>query len=182
MKKQMKANSLSKTLASALNAQMNKKVDASQIYLNYALWAEDRGFECLAKLLFKYAQEEHNHVMKILKFILNRGAEIYVTAIIVPFEEPDSIDNFFEKIFEYEVDITKAFYNLTELSLNEEDWETLRFMKGFVNGQTVEENLSTGLLDKMDKMKIAACDKLNSYALFSLDWDFVNITEGALSA
>jgi ferritin len=180
--KQMKTNNLSKSLASALNAQMNKKVYSSQIYLNYALWAEEQGFKCLAKLLFEYAKEEHSHMIKILKFTLKRGAEINITDILAPFDEPDNIDNFFKKIFEYEVDITKTFYNLTELCLYEEDWETLGFMKWFLNGKTEEETLSTSLLDKMDKMKIAAYDNANSFDLFSLDNDSGYISDGAISA
>ena len=69
----MNTNRLSITLAAALNDQMTKEAHASQIYLSYASWADLRGFEGIANFLFRHAEEERNHMMKILKYILDRG-------------------------------------------------------------------------------------------------------------
>jgi ferritin len=93
----MNINRLSKTIAGALNAQMTKEAHASQIYLSYAAWADKRGFNGIANFLFRHAQEERNHMMKILEFILKRGAEVKVTAIPAPSVSPASINNCFEK-------------------------------------------------------------------------------------
>src|ERR1019366_3396086 len=120
----MNTNRLSKTLAAALNAQMTKEALASQIYLSYAAWADNSGFCGIANFLFRHAQEERNHMMKILEFIIKRGAEAHITAIPAPNENPVSINNCFEKIFEHEVDNTKAIYKLVKMSLDEEDWAT----------------------------------------------------------
>src|ERR1700691_6560285 len=103
----MNTNRLSKTLAAALNAQMTKEAHASQIYLSYAAWADSRGFEGIANFLFRHAQEERNHMMKILEYILKRGAEVQVTAIPEPFKNPATLHGCFEKIFEHEVDNTQ---------------------------------------------------------------------------
>ena len=123
----MNTNRLSKTLAAALNAQMTKEAHASQIYLSYAAWADNQGFGGIANFLFRHAQEERNHMMKILEYILKRGAEVQVTAIPAPPENPVSINNCFEKIFEHEVDNTKAVYKLVKMSFDEEDWATWNF-------------------------------------------------------
>ena len=72
----MNTNRLSKTLAAALNAQMTKEAHASQIYLSYAAWADRQGIGGIANFLFRHAQEERNHMMKILEYILKRGGKV----------------------------------------------------------------------------------------------------------
>ena len=164
----MNRNRLSKNLEVALNAQMTKEAYASQIYLSYASWVERQGFSGIANFLFRHAQEERNHMTKILEYILERGAEVQVTAIPAPPENPINIHDCFEKIFEHEVDNTKAIYKLVKISLEEEDWATWNFIQWFVKEQVEEETLAMRLLDKI---KIAGGEKMGSNELYSLDKD-----------
>src|SRR6187549_2136619 len=108
----MNTNRLSETMAAALNAQMTKEAHASEIYLSYGAWAASQGFAGIGNFLFRHAQEERNHMMKIIEYILQRGAEVKVTAIPAPYAAPESIYHCFDKIFEHEVDNTKAVYKL----------------------------------------------------------------------
>ncbi len=175
----MNTNRLSKTLVAALNAQITKEAHASQIYLSYAAWADRQGFGGIANFLFRHAQEERNHMMKILEYILKRGAEVKVTAIPAPPENPESINSCFEKIFNHEVDNTKAIYKIVKMSFDEEDWATWNFMQWFVKEQIEEETLAMNLLDKM---KIAGGEKIHSNTLYSLDRDLEKTPDDARSA
>src|SRR6185369_10971506 len=102
----MNTNRLSATISAALNDQMTKEAHASQIYLSYATWANSEGFGGVSNSLFRHAQEERNHMMKILEYILKRGGKVAVSAIPAPPPNPSSIHNCFEKVFEHEVDNT----------------------------------------------------------------------------
>jgi len=175
----MNTNRLSATLASALNAQMTKEAHASQIYLSYASWADHQGFGGTANFLFRHAQEERNHMMKILEYILKRGAEVQITAIPAPPTAPASMQNCFERVFDHEVDNTNEVYKLVKLSLDEQDWATWNFMQWFVKEQIEEETLALNLLDKI---KIAGGEKANSDTLYSLDRDLANTPDDARSA
>jgi ferritin len=175
----MNTNRLSKTLAAALNAQMTNEAHASQIYLSYAAWAENQGFGGISNFLFRHAQEERNHMMKILEYILKRGAEAKVTAIPAPPENPVSINNCFERVFEHEVDNTNAIYKVVKMSLEEEDWATWNFMQWFVKEQTEEETLALSLIDKI---KISGGEKANSDALYALDRDLAKTPDDARAA
>jgi len=175
----MKTNRLSKTLASSLNAQMTKEAFASQIYLSYGAWAEGQGYSGIANFLFRHAEEERNHMMKFLEYILKRGGEVKVNAIPAPHENPTSINNCFEKIFENEVDNTKSVYKLVKMSHDEEDWATWNFMQWFVKEQIEEETLAMNLLDKM---KIAGGEKISSDTLYLLDKDLKKMPDDAKSA
>ena len=175
----MNTNRLSKPMTAALNSQMTNEAHASQIYLSFAAWAENQGYSGIANFLFRHAQEERNHMMKILEYILKRGAQVQVTAIPAPPQNPASIHDCFEKVFTEEVDNTKAIYTLVKLSLAEEDWATWNFMQWFVKEQIEEETLAMNLLDKV---KLAGGEKINSNALYSLDRDLEKTPDTAISA
>ena len=175
----MDTNRLSKTLTAALNSQMTKEAHASQIYLSYAAWAENQGYSGIANFLFRHAEEERNHMMKFLEYILQRGSEVQIIAIPAPHDKPSGIQNCFEKVFEHEVENTKAVYKLVRMSFDEEDWATWNFMQWFVKEQIEEETLAMNLLNKI---KIAGGDKANNNALYSLDRDLKETPDGAGSA
>lgn len=175
----MNTNRLSKNIEKALNAQMTKEAHASQIYLSYGAWADNQGFGGIANFLFRHAHEERNHMMKILEYILKRGAEVEVSAIPAPPENPASLNDCFEKVFEHEVDNTKSVHHLVKKSLDEEDWATWNFMQWFVNEQVEEETLAMSLLDKM---KIAGGEKMSSNAMYTFDRDMKNTSDEVTAA
>ena len=175
----MNTNRLSKTLATALNAQMTKEASASQIYLSYAAWAENQGLSGIANFLFRHAQEERNHMMKILEYILKRGAEVVVTAIPAPPMNPVGVSDCFERVFEHEVDNTEGVYKVVKMSLEEQDWATWNFMQWFVKEQIEEETLALKLIDKI---RIAGGEKASNAALYSLDRDMESTSGDAISA
>ena len=174
--KVMDTNRLTKTIAGALNAQMTNEAAAAQIYLSYASWADHAGFEGIANFLFRHAQEERNHMMKILEYILERGAKAKVVAIPAPGDDPDSINDCFEKIFKQEVGNTKAIYDIVKMSFDEQDWATWNFMQWFVKEQTEEETLAMKLLAKI---KISGGEHAKPDALYQLDRDLSSTPDDA---
>src|ERR1019366_613977 len=107
----MDTNRLSNTLAKALNDQMTNEAYNAQIYLSYGAWAGDKGYDGIANFLFRHANEERNHMMKILEYILKRGAKVVVTSIPSPGADPVSVNDCFEKIYKSEVENTASIYN-----------------------------------------------------------------------
>jgi len=162
----MDTNRLSQTLAAALNAQMTNEAHNAQIYLSYAAWAEDKGYDGIANFLFRHANEERNHMMKFLEYILKRGAKVVVTAISAPGPNPVSINDCFEKIFKSEVDNTSSIYNIVNMAMAEKDWASWNFLQWFVKEQTEEETLA---MDLLSKIKVAGGEKANNDALFVLN-------------
>jgi ferritin len=175
----MRTNRLSDTLSQALNTQMTKEAHASQIYLSLGAWADSQGYEGISNFLFRHAQEERNHMMKILEYILERGAKVKVEAIPSPIPDPVSVQDCFEKVFEQEVDNTKGIYKLVKMSFDEEDWASWNFMQWFVKEQTEEETLALNLLDKI---KISGGEKASPSALYALDRELKTKTGDATLA
>lgn len=65
---------LSHTMAAALNDKMTKEAHAVQIYLSYASWLGDKGYDGIANFPHRHVEDERSHMMKILEYILARGA------------------------------------------------------------------------------------------------------------
>jgi ferritin len=172
----MNTNRLSKNMAEALNDQMTKEAHAAQIYLAYGCWADARGYGGISNFLFRHAHEERNHMMKILEYVLDRGAEITIQAIPAPAELPKNVNNCFEKVFQQEVSNTEAIYKLVKMSHDEGDWATWNFLQWFVKEQVEEETLAMGLLDKI---KIAGGDHAKDDALYALDKDLGSTPDDA---
>jgi ferritin len=175
----MNTNRLSDQLAKALNDQMTNEAHNAQVYLSYAAWASDKGYDGIANFLFRHSAEERNHMMKFLEYILKRGAKVVVSAIPEPAPDPASVSDCFEKIFGSEVENTKAIYSIVDLSLREKDWATWNFIQWFVKEQTEEETMALNLLAKIKK---AGGAKANDDALYNLDNDLGNTPDDAILA
>lgn len=175
----MNTNRLSKTICKALNDQMTKEAHAAQIYLSYASWAASEGYDGIANFLFRHANEERNHMMKILEYILERGAKVLVTGIPAPPENPKNVQECFEKVFQHEVDNTTAIYSIVKMSFDESDWATWNFMQWFVKEQTEEETM---VMNMLDKLKIAGGTKASEQVLYALDRDIKSTPDDAVLA
>src|SRR5471030_352436 len=117
----MDTNRLSSTIAKALNRQMTNEAHNAQIYLSYASWANEKGYDGISNFLFRHANEERNHMMKILEYILKRGGKVVVTEIPGPGPDPKSINDCFKGIYKSEVENTEKIYRIVELSMAEKD-------------------------------------------------------------
>ncbi len=172
----MNTNRLNETLRSALNEQMTKEAFAAQIYLSYGSWAGTQGYDGISNFLFRHANEERNHMMKILEYILERGAKVNIEAIPTPPADPKGVQDCFEKIFAHEVDNTKGIYKIVKMSFEEEDWATWNFMQWFVKEQTEEETM---VMNMLDKLKIAGGKSASGESLYSIDRDMKNTPDDA---
>lgn len=162
----MNTKRLSDNMEKALSDQMNKEIHASHIFLSYGIWADDKGYQGIANFLYRHSQEERNHSIKFMEYILNRGGKPKVDAIPAPPKDPESLTDCFDGVFRHEVDNTTSIYRLVDLSLEEKDWATWNFMQRFVQEQIEEETLASNLIDKL---KIAGGDRATDESLFTLD-------------
>ncbi|MDH6254110.1 ferritin [Chryseobacterium sp. H1D6B] len=162
----MNTKRLSDTMEKALSDQMNKEIAASHTFLSYGIWADDKGYKGIANFLYRHAQEERNHSIKFMEYVLNRGGKPKVNAIPAPPKDPESLTECFDGVFKHEVDNTTSIYKIVDLSFEEKDWATWNFMQWFVQEQIEEETLAMNLIDDL---KIAGGDRATDESLFTLD-------------
>ncbi len=172
----MNTNRLSKNLCQALNSQMTKEAHASQIYLAYASWAAAQGYDGVANFLFRHANEERNHMMKFLEYIIERGATVKIEPIPDPGPLPVDVYDCFQKTFQQEVGNTESIYEIVKQSFDESDWASWNFLQWFVKEQTEEETL---IMNMLDKLKIAGGEKASGESLYSIDRDLKSTPDEA---
>lgn len=162
----MDTKRLSSVMEEALSTQMNVELMQSHVYLSYGIWADDKGYAGIGNFLFRHSQEEREHAIKFMQYILNRGGKPTVTALDAPDQDPQSLQHCFNQVFRHEVDNTEKIYNLVNLAMEEKDWATWNFLQWFVKEQIEEETLA---MDLIDKLKIAGGDRATDESLLYLD-------------
>lgn len=172
----MDTKRLSKKMEKALSEQMNVEDLQSRVYMSYGIWADDAGYGGVANFLFRHAQEERNHAIKFMQYVLNRGGKPSVDALSKPGKDPKNIKDCFDLVYKHEVDNTEKIYKLVELAFEEKDWATWNFLQWFVKEQIEEETLAMELIDKLE---IAGGEKATNESLLVLDNELAEMPDHA---
>ena len=86
---------LSKTIESALNKQIRIEAESSQVYLAMAVWAEVKGLEGISNFMYDQSDEEREHMLKLVKFVNERGGHAQVSELNAPNVAFDSFHKHF---------------------------------------------------------------------------------------
>jgi len=140
---------LSKKIESALNKQVELEGNSSQYYLAMASWAETRGMDGVAQFLYGHADEERMHMIKLIKFINERGGHGIVPPTTEPPKTFKSVQAAFELVLSHEIKVSNEINKLVETCLKERDYTTHNFLQWYVSEQIEEEALARKVLDKL---------------------------------
>ena len=141
---------LSKIIEDALNKQVTVEAASSQVYLAMASWAETLGFEGVATFMYAHSDEEREHMLKLIKFINERGGHAKVSILEAPPAEFGSFKEMFENLFEHEVKVSKSINDFVDITLKQKDYATHNFLQWYVSEQIEEEALARNILDKIN--------------------------------
>lgn len=141
---------LSKKIEKALNDQIRIEAESSQIYLAMACWAEVKGLEGVAGFMFSQSDEERMHMLKLIKYVNERGGHAHVSALKAPNVTFNSFKEMFEKLFEHEVFVSESINELVHIALQEKDYATHNFLQWYVSEQIEEEAMARTILDKIN--------------------------------
>lgn len=156
----------------ALNDQVIKEGSSSQFYLAMASWAETKGLNGTAKFMYTHSDEERFHMLKLIKFINERGGKAIIPAVEKPPVEFNDLVHVFELLLEHEIAVTESINNLVDICLQEKDYTTHNFVQWYVAEQLEEEALARTVLDKL---KLIGGDKGGMY-MFDRDLENSTIT------
>ncbi len=140
---------LSKKIESALNQQVELEGNSSQYYLAMASWAETQGMDGVAQFLFGHSDEERMHMLKLVRFINERGGHAVIPALVTPPKKFKSVHAAFELVLEHEIKVSTEINRLVEACLKERDYTTHNFLQWYVSEQIEEEALARKVLDKL---------------------------------
>lgn len=137
----------SKKVIKLLNEQIAHEGDASQIYLGMAVWAEANGFMGTAKFMFRQAEEEREHMFKLVRFLLELGEQPETPSVKEPKQSYKDIQEIFEAALKHEQFVTASIFKIMSEARESNDYAVTSFLQWFVNEQVEEEANMKHVLD-----------------------------------
>lgn len=134
---------LSQKLNAAINTQVGHELANAHQYIAIAAYFESECLFGLAKIFFKQAEEEREHAMRFVKFVLDAGGKLVVPAVSAPQNEFKSAEDAAQVAYDSEIRTTQQIYNLMELATSEKNYVAMNFLQWFVSEQ-LEEVASSG--------------------------------------
>ena len=132
-----------------INRQIKAEAMSSQIYLAMATWAENKGINGTAEFLYNHSEEERMHMLKLVRFVNERGGKAIIPALEAPQSDFSSVREVFSLLLEHELSVTEKINEVVFVCQEEKDYTTHNFMQWFVAEQLEEEALARNILDKL---------------------------------
>jgi ferritin len=136
---------ISQNLNDAINAQIGREFGASMQYLQIAAFFDSLALARAADLFFAQAEEEKEHAMKFVKYILDAGGALHIPPIDAPKASFVSAEEAVGAALKWELDVTSQVNNLMDIAVNEKDYIGRQFLDWFVSEQLEE-------VSKMDRL------------------------------
>jgi len=133
-----------------LNKQINAEEHASRLYFAMGVWCDRNGYSGSAKYLFAHAEEERMHMVKLVRYINERGGNAVTDSLPKPKNNWDNIQAVFKEVLSHEVMVTGMINSLYEVCLQEKDYLTSNFLQWYIQEQVEEESTSREILDKLN--------------------------------
>lgn len=156
---------MNKRIEEVLNKQIELEARSSHHYLSMASWAEVQGYSGVAGFLYRHSDEERQHMLKLVKFVNERGGKAIIPSLDAVDVSFDSLLEVFTQLLEHEMEVTNSINEVVYICLEEKDYTTHTFMQWYVSEQLEEEALARNILDKL---KLCGGDKSGLY-LFDRD-------------
>lgn len=164
---------LSQSMQEALNNQVRLEASSSQAYLAMASWCEiQAGLDNIAEYFYQQSEEERLHMLKLMRFINERGGFALVPALEQPIVTHKGLKSMFEEFLKHEINVSNSINELVDLALKEKDYATHNFLQWYVSEQ-IEEEKSARILN--DKLEMIGEDKSG---LYLFDRDILNTRNG----
>ncbi len=129
---------ISEKINQAFNKQVGYELGNSIQYLAIAAHFERESLFGLAKLYYQQADEEREHAMKFVKFLLDAGGKVVIPAIPAPQSDFDSALVAAQLALESEKVTTRQIYELVALATDEKNYIALNFLQWFLSEQLEE--------------------------------------------
>jgi ferritin len=132
-------------VADALNAQLGRELEAHLQYLGMSSWFHAEGLPELARFFAAQAAEEHEHAMRVLRYLQDTGAPVAIPSLQAPKATFESAEEAVALALDWERGVTAHIDALVDVAVAGRDHATQAFLQWFVTEQ-VEELATIGEL------------------------------------
>ena len=129
---------ISKELANAFNQQIGHEFGASMQYISIAAHFSQRQLKLLAKIFFEQADEEKQHAMKFVQYLLDTKAELRIPSISAPVPTFATAEDAVGAALKWEEEVTRQITALMDMAVKQNDYLAQSFLQWFIDEQLEE--------------------------------------------
>lgn len=141
---------LNKEIVVKINKQINFELYSAYTYLDISNYYADNSLNGFANWFKIQTQEERDHAMLFMDYLLNNGEKVVFEDI----KAPDFVYTDFRQplmnAYDHEVKVTTAIHHIYGTAYELKDYRTMQFLDWFVKEQNEEEKNTDDMLKKYD--------------------------------
>ena len=137
---------ISRQLAAEINEQIGREFGASMQYVSIAAYFSGRHLKLLSKLFLDQAEEERQHALKFVQYLLDTRADLRIPAIAAPQPTFTSAEEAAGAAVKWEREVTRQITTLMDRAVKENDYLSQSFLQWFIDEQLEELVKMEGLL------------------------------------
>ena len=138
---------ISNKLMDELNAQIGREFGASLEYVAIASYFEANTLPQLAGFFYRQSDEERDHAMRFVRFVLDSGGRIEIPSIPASSSSFASAAKAVGAALEWERDVTRHINALMALAVEERNYIAQQYLQWFVGEQLEEVATMSALRD-----------------------------------
>lgn len=142
---------ISKALADLMNAQVGNELGASNQYVQIASYFDGESLSKLAKFFYAQAEEEREHAMKFVHYLMDVSAQLSIAAIPAAKADIGSAEGAFEMSLAWEQEVTGQIHAMMDMAIQEKDYASQAFLQWFVTEQVEEVSTMENMLQVVRK-------------------------------
>ncbi len=125
-------------LAAAFNQQIGNEFGASMQYLSIAAYFQEQHLTLLSKLFTAQADEEKEHAMKFVRYLMDTKGGLAIPAIAAPKPTFSSAEDAVQAALDWEQEVTRQITSLMDLAVGQNDYMAQSFLQWFIDEQLEE--------------------------------------------
>jgi bacterioferritin B len=136
----------SQKIMDAINEQIGYEFSASMQYYAIAAHFAEEALPQLSAHFFEQAEEEKEHALRFIKYVVDAGGSVVLPAIDAPQSKFKNPETAVKLSLDQEVKVTHQINALVELARSENDYITINFLQWFLTEQLEEVSSMDNLL------------------------------------
>lgn len=137
---------ISEEMNGAINEQIGHEFSASLQYVAIATHFDSETLTQLASHFYAQADEERDHAMKFVRYLVEAGGRVAIPAIPAPVAAFKTVEEAIQLSLEREKLVTRQINDLVGLAIEKKDYISLNFLNWFVTEQLEEVSSMEALL------------------------------------
>ncbi len=130
--------------------QVNKEFYSAYLYLDMFSFYSGKTLNGFANWFHVQAQEERDHAMLFVQYLINNGEEVTFEAIAKPEYTYQAFGDPLNRSLAHEKLVTASIHNIYDKAYADRDYRTMQFLDWFVKEQGEEEKNADELIRKYE--------------------------------